>query len=181
MNTESLFLGLLPLLAFVVVDIFAGMRSALLSAVIFAVGEVVYSIWMYHTIDALTVGSFLLVTIFAFFSYRSQNPVYFKLQPVVLGLAFALAFLIFQWMGQPLLLVMMEKYQYMIPEEAREVMLSDTMKPILIRSSVYLGWGFFIHALLVGYSAWKLSNWWWLALRGIGVYVMMGICMWMAR
>ena len=181
MNGESFLLGILPLLAFVVIDSFAGMKSALWSAIGFAILEVVYSLYMYHTLDELTIGSFVLVVIFAFFSFRSKNPMYFKMQPVALGLSFALAFLIFQWMDHPLLIVMLNKYQPMIPEQARTLFQEAHMQLILARASHYLGWGFLLHAGLVAYSALKLSNWWWLMLRGIGVYIMMGICMWMAQ
>jgi intracellular septation protein len=181
MNGETFLLGILPLLAFVVIDSFAGMKSALWSAIGFAILEVVYSLYMYQTLDALTIGSFVLVLLFAFFSYRSQNPLYFKMQPVALGVSFAFAFLVFQWMGKPLLIVMLNKYQPMIPSEARTLFQQPNMQGMLGRTSHYLGWGFLLHGGLVAYSALKLSNWWWLLFRGIGVYVMMGICMWAAR
>ncbi len=181
MNGESFLLGILPLLAFVMIDSFAGMKSALWSAVGFAILEVVYSLYMYRTLDELTIGSFLLVVVFAFFSFRSQNPLYFKMQPVALGLCFSLAFLICHWMGKPLLIVMFDKYQPMLPAEARTIFTQPNMQEMLSRASHYLGWGFLVHGGLVAYSALQLSNWRWLLLRGVGVYVMIGICMWMAR
>ena len=181
MNGESFLLGILPLLAFVVIDSFSGMKTALWSAIAFAILEVVYSLYMYHTLDELTIGSFVLVLIFAFFSYRSKKAIYFKMQPVALGVSFALAFCLFQWMGTPLLIVIFNKYQAMVPAEARAMLAQPNTQDMLGRASYYLGWGFLFHGGLVAYSALRMSNWWWLLLRGIGVYVMMGICMWMAR
>lgn len=173
MNMTTLLFGVLPLIAFVIIDSFAGLKAGIISALLFAALELTYTLVMYKKVDEITLGSLALVLIFGYLSYRSGDSFYFKIQPVILGTLFALAFLVMQWMGKPLLLVLVEKYQYIFPENMRLQMANPAYLHFLAKASHVLGWGFLIHAGLVGYSALYLSNWWWLAMRGIGVYVMM--------
>jgi hypothetical protein len=104
-----------------------------------------------------------------------------KLQPVFLGLAFAAVLLIMQVMGKPLLVVALQKYDTLIPSEFRASLNSPLAKDMLRRVSFILGIGFIVHACAVLYAALRMSNWWWLLIRGVGIYVMMIICVLIAR
>lgn len=173
--------GVLPLLVFVVVDSFAGLKTGVLSAIAFALAEAAYTYYVYRELDGLTIGSLVLVLVFGLFAIKADSPLIFKIQPVVLGLGFGLTLLIMQAMGKPLMVLMAQKYQYLFPAELRERINQPFVLAMFAALSHILGWGFLIHAGLVGYAAFYMSNWWWLAIRGIGLYVMMGICVVLAR
>lgn len=176
MSASAIFLGILPLLAFVLIDSFAGLKSGVIAAIAFALAETAYTLFIYQTIDSLTVGSTVLVLVFGVLSLKSNNAIYLKLQPVVLGVAFGLVLLVMQLLNQPLLVMMVEKYQFMVPEELRSQLIHKTYLTMLARLSGILGFGFLIHAGLVAYSAFYMSKWWWLVFRGIGLYIMLFAC-----
>ena len=181
MSASVLLFGILPLLAFVVIDSFAGLKTGVLAAIVFAVVEAGYTLVVYKTVDGLTVGSLVLVLVFGLLSYRSKKSIYIKLQPVFLGSNFGIVLLVMQALGKPLMVMVAEKYQYAFPEELRATMTSPELMTMVAKLSGVLGWGFLVHAGIIAYSAFKMSNWWWLIIRGIGLYVMLFACVLLAR
>ena len=177
MSTNLILLGLLPLIAFVVIEAKAGLRAGILAAVIIAFLELLYTLVIYKTLDEITIISVITVGIFSYFAYRSNNAVIFKIQPVVLGLVFALMFIVMQFLGKPILSTMAIKYAPMFPPELKDQMKDPIFLYLLERTSFYLGGGFILHASLVAYAAYRMSNWWWLLIRAIGIYIMMVLCM----
>ncbi len=176
MTLSVLFFGMVPLLAFVIIDSFAGLKTGLIAGILFALAEAVYSVIAYGAIDELTIGSTALILIFGFLSFKSQKEIYFKLQPVFLGVTCGLILVVMQAFGKPLLVMMLNKYQLMIPSEMREmIMHPESMRRMAVLSGI-LGWGFLLHAALVAYSAFRMSKWWWLIIRGVGFYVMLFVC-----
>lgn len=176
MSASVILFGILPLLAFVIIDSVLGLKSGVIAAIALAIAEAAYTLVVYQTIDNLTIGSTVLVLFFGLLSLKSNNAIYLKLQPVVLGVAFGLILLVMQLLGKPLLVMMVEKYQFMVPAEFRSQISHPVYVAMLARLSGVLGFGFLIHAGLVAYSAFYMSKWWWLMLRGIGLYVMLFAC-----
>ncbi len=86
-----------------------------------------------------------------------------------------------QALGKPLLVTMVDKYNSIIPVELRQGFNSPIVRDLLARTSLVLGLGFLVHACAVLYAALRMSNWWWLIIRGVGVYVMMFVCVMVAR
>ncbi len=181
MSWSTLLFGILPLIIFVLIDSFAGVKAGVMGAVFFALLEMVYTLVVYGKIDEITLGTFLLVVVFGVLSYRTDNPIFFKLQPVVFGVIVGVVLLVMQALDKPLLVMLMEKYQYMFPEEARARMLDPFVVKQMARVSGILGWGFLLHAGIVGYAAFYMSSGWWLFIRGIGFYGMVFICGLLAR
>ncbi len=179
--TMNLILGLLPLVAFVVIDSFLGLKAGLWAAVILAVGEALYTFFELGSLDWLSIASLVLVLVFGLLSFKSNNAIYMKLQPVFLGLSFGCIVLGLQAFGKPILLLVMEKYSSLVPADMHINTANPQVKKMLSNASFNLGVGFLVHAALVAYAAYRLSNWWWLFIRGIGLYVMMAICVLMAR
>jgi intracellular septation protein A len=177
MNLYDILFGIMPLLIFVIIDTIGGLKSGVIAAIICALAEIIYSLFVYQTIDAFSLGSGLLVLVLGFFSLRSDKPIYIKLQPVVLGLVFALVFLVLQLFGKPLLPLMVEKYQYMLPENYRSAILNPIYTAMLARLSGILGFAFLLHAGLVAYAAFYLNKWWWISIRGPGFYLVLILCM----
>lgn len=176
MDSTILLFGILPLLAFVLIDSFAGLRSGLIAGILIALAEAAYSLFFFGSIDELTIGSTLLIIVFGAISFKTKKDIYFKLQPVFIGLIFGAILLIMDFLDKPLLVMMMEKYQYMLPEEYRNQLSNPNMQILMKDLSGTLGYGFLIHAACVAYSAFKMNKWWWLIIRGIGLYLMMFLC-----
>ncbi|HXW53511.1 MAG TPA: septation protein IspZ [Myxococcota bacterium] len=176
MDVSTLFFGILPLLVFVVIDSFSGLRAGVVAAILFALGEAVYTLIVFQTIDNLTIGSTLLVLVFGVLSLKANNAIFLKLQPVVLGLILGVVLLVMQVLGTPLMVLMVEKYQYMVPEQYRAMVVNPVYLKMLARLSGVLGFGFLLHAALVAWSAFYTSKWWWIAFRGLGFYVMLMLC-----
>ncbi len=176
MNFSTLLMGIIPLILFVIIDTFSGPKAAVITAIIFAIAEVAYSLIVYKKIDSITIGSLLLIVVFGLLTYKTNNAIYFKLQPVIFGVIFGIIFVVMQVADKPLLIVIAEKYKYLMPLQIQQNLTNSAYLNILSRLSFYLGFGFLIHSSIILYSVFYLSNWWWLIIRGIGLYVMMALC-----
>ncbi len=182
MESSTLWFGILPVLAFVILESLAGKRMAIAIALLLAFGEVVFSLAVYGTIDELTILAFVIVLIAGALSIKTDNDLYFKLQPAVVSTLFALIMLVYYFLlDRPLLNLMMHKYfpggaasitGGKVPEEWFQKMLR-----ILSRD---LAFWFLLHAALVTWAALKLSKWWWLAMRVPMLYVLMFVAVFIA-
>lgn len=181
MNISYILFGLLPLVAFVVIDNFMGLRAGLFAAIVLALAEAAYTIYEFGALDSLSIASLILVLLFGLLSLRNNNSLYMKLQPVLLGLCFSCVIITYQIIGKPILILFFEKYGSLIPAALQSQLQNPHMHEMLGRVSLYLGLGFLLHSVLVAYAALRLSNWWWLLIRGIGLYVMMALCVVIAR
>ena len=181
MNLTTFFMGIVPLIIFVLVDSFSGVKAGVIWALIFALAELVYTLIVYRTVDEITLISLGTVVVFGFLSYKTGSALFFKMQPVIFGVLFGVIMLVMQALGKPFLVIIMEKYQYIMPSELRSRIGDPVFIKFLAKCSLTLGVGFILHAGLVAYAALKMSNWWWLGLRGLGVYVMMLFSMLAAR
>ena len=70
MNASVLLFGILPLLAFVIIDSFAGLKHGILAAVLFAIAEAIYTISVYGTVDEITIASLLLSIVISIAAFR---------------------------------------------------------------------------------------------------------------
>lgn len=171
----ALLAGIIPLIVFVLVDSFAGLKAGLITAVVFALLEVVFTLIYFGELDYVTAVSVLLVLGFAGVSYKKKSDHWFKMQPVVLSILFAAILLVSSLIGRPFLYEMALKYQEVFPQ--LKMQLAHPLGHIFYqRSNLFLGFGFLAHAGATYFAAKKLSNWWWIAARGVGFYLVMGIC-----
>ncbi|MCY4643284.1 MAG: hypothetical protein OXB88_01565 [Bacteriovoracales bacterium] len=163
--------GLIPLLLFVIVDSFYGPKAGIVAAAVAATIELVFSLVLFQSVDALTLGSFFLIFVMGWASWKMNGALIFKMQPVVVGLAFSLTLIISYAIGQPILTLLITKYKAQLPPE----FVAHIDNPLILRwfdlSTLFGGLGIFVQSLLVAWAAWKLNNWWWIAFRGIGFYV----------
>ena len=181
MNTAAIFMGVLPLILFVVIDSFSGLKSALISAVIFAVLEVGFSLYLFGDLDFITICSLVLIIVLAGASYYTKSPLHFKLQPVILSAILGLFFLVTFFIGKPVLLIMLLKYQAQLPDVIKEASRIPVFQELCKLTSHYLGYAFLAHAGVTLWAALKLSKWWWIALRGIGFYFFMFLAIIVAK
>ena len=177
MSSYSLLIGIIPLLLFVVVDSLAGLKSALVTTIIAALIEVIYTYATFGELDSVSIISLILVLALSAVSFQKKSAMFLKMQPVVLSLLFAAALIGSWFIGEPLLYTMMMKYGPKMAEAMNPQLLEAFENPVYIRllkiSTPTIGVGFILHAGATAWAALKLSNWWWIAIRGIGFYFFM--------
>lgn len=175
MNYSGLLVGILPLFIFVLVDAFAGLKTALISTVLMAVLEAVLGLYLFHEIDSVTIFSLITVVLFAYISFHKQNAIFIKIQPVLLSTIMGSMLLISYFMGEPLLLTMMSKYKEFYPPEMAMQIETPMFQRLLTLSTLSTGIALFFHAVATAIAAFYLSNWWWLVVRGVGFYLFVGL------
>ena len=167
----TILLGILPLILFVIVDSFMGLKAALITAVVAALIEAAFSIFYLGELDVVTGISCLLIVLLSIMAFMQKSSLIFKLQPVILGVFLGMALLTTYWMGYPLLYKLIYKYETALPSQVRANMDNEHFKRLLIAASHYLGYSLIAHAGLTAWAAVKLSSWWWVICRGVGFYL----------
>src|SRR3989339_998956 len=179
MDVSLLWIGVLPVVIFVILDAFTNKKAAILSAIAFAVAESVFSLIKFGAIDELTVLSLVLVVFFGFLSIKKNNDLYFKLQGPILNVFFAVVLFFFYWiLHKPLFNFMLEKYfgDFMVMFDQRGISREAVMR-LMNGLSRDLGYWLLFHSLITAFAALRLSKWWWFFFRVPFFYAMLFIAM----
>lgn len=181
MNNHSLLLGVIPLIVFVLVDTFSTLKWALISAVVFALIETVYSFYAFGSLDWITGISFLLVGLMSYFAWKKDDEKIFMWQPVIISWVFAVYILGVKLTGTDIFVEMVTKYKDLIPPDLQP----RFQQPLMQRSLAILSWtstiAFTLHGAVTLFSAYKLNKWWWLMARGVGFYLFMGAAVFLSQ
>jgi len=171
MDLSSLLLDLVPLLVFVVLDGMGNVRYAVVGAVLAAALELAYSHFWLGGIDAFSLVFAALILVFAALSYRFNNPLFFKFKPVAIGLITALVLLVTSAISQPALLSMADRYTEALPDTMRALLADTAVRQLLARTNLFLGFTLALHAAATAWAALNLNRWWWFAISGPGLYI----------
>jgi intracellular septation protein A len=167
--------GLIPLIVFAIVDMFASLRVALISAMVIAVLEAVWSYHYFGEVDSLTWVSLGLLLVMAGASYRMKSDKLFKFQPVVLAGVMASALGYFQLKGDPLIVQMMPKVAIFLPEDKQPLFTNPIVISMMARLDALLIVTFLVHGLLIAWAAIRSTTLVWLIVRGVGFYVLCAV------
>lgn len=170
MNSNFFLMGILPLLLFVIVDSFLGVKKAAIFTVVAGFGELAYSYYYFGEIDQFSIITIVTIICFGGVSYRFNKGIYIKLQPVMMSFIFAIALIYSYVVHAPLLLDFAVKYSHLLPKANQELLKSDYFRELLKMCTLTMGVGIFFHGIVTWISAIYMSNWWWLAIRGVGFY-----------
>jgi hypothetical protein len=129
----------------------------------------------------VTIFSLVTVVFLAYISFHKQNALFIKIQPVLLSLVMGSTLTISYLMGAPLFLTMMTKYKAFYPPEMAARVSDPEFLHLLRVSTLSCGIALYFHALATGIAAFFLSNWWWLAVRGVGFYLFIGLAFFIQR
>jgi hypothetical protein len=171
MDLQFFFLGILPLLLFVVVDIKYGMKAGIVTAVVVAL---ILGIWMYiktGQVDPIAVFEIAFLIVLGAISVKLKNSKFFKFQPTIIGIMIALYIGYLQFFVEPILIHYRPMAVALRPE-MEQLLMSPHMTTLFTIISLHLIPLFFIHALMCGYAALKLGNMAWIFTR-ILVYPML--------
>jgi intracellular septation protein len=167
---KSLFFGgLLPIVAFTVIEDQYGTIAGIIAGLAFGLGEVCFEYYQDKKVSTITlVGNGMLLLLGAV-SLISEDGIWFKLQPAIFELLFTGILWGSLLMGKNILVAMAEKQGQVFP---------DILKVRMNGISFRLGIFFLIQAALATWAAFYWSTQAWALLKGVGLTV--SLIFWMA-
>lgn len=177
MNSLMALQGLLPLIVFAIVDIFAGVRTAIIAAIIFALIEAAWSYHAFGEVDRLTWISLGLVVVMGAIAFKMRSELLFKFQPVALAGFSAAALAYFHFFDTPLMLQMVPKIIPVLPEAQQKLIQDPRMIAMISRLDAMMIIVFVIHGVLVAWAAMHKSTLYWLVMRGAAFYALLAVVM----
>lgn len=157
--------GLLPVIAFSVIDEYGGPVWGVVAGMVFGVGEILYEKFTLGRVETMTwIGNGLLLALGAI-SFATQSGVWFKLQPAILETVMGLLMVGSVLLGRPFLVLMARKQGVLsqVPPPLVPVM-ENGMRGFTWRVGVF----FLIHAAIAAYAALYWSTRAWAILKGVG-------------
>ena len=156
------FAGLLPVIAFTLIEEYYGTLAGLIAGMVFGFGEIIYELVKYKKVQKMTwFGNGLLITL-GTVSLISSEGLWFKLQPALMEGLFALILWGSILMKKPLLIFLAEQQGQSFP---------DSVKPKMSGVTFRVGLFFAVHAGLAVWAALDWSTTAWALLKGIGLTV----------
>ncbi len=159
--------GLLPVIAFTVIEEVYGTVAGLIAGMIFGVGEIVWEWRTQGRVDPITWGGNALLLVLGAVSLFTNEGIWFKLQPSILEGAMTAA-LWGSWILKKPLLLAMSRKQGAVPEGAPpefKAILESGMSGMTLRLGVF----FALHSALAVWAALHWSTAAWAALKGVGL------------
>ncbi len=154
--------GLLPVIAFTLIEEYYGIIPGLIAGMIFGLGEIIWELYRHKKVQKITwIGNGMLLGLGAI-SLISSEGIWFKLQPALMEGAFAIVLWGSLVVKKPLLVYLAEQQGQQFPE-----IIKSRMVGITFRTGIF----FAIHAVLATWAAleWSTTNW--ALLKGIGLTV----------
>lgn len=154
--------GLLPVIAFTVIEDQYGTIAGIIAGMIFGLGEVLYEYLTIKKVSTMTWVGNLLILILGGVSLISSEGLWFKLQPALFEGFFALGLWLSVLLKKNILVLMAEKQGATFPE-----FMKSKMDGICIR----LGFFFALHTGLAIWAALAWTTTQWALLKGVGLTV----------
>lgn len=175
MNGWMIFLTVFPLVIYVVVDSYAGLKTGIWSAVAVSALVTAGFFILIGGIEWEGLFVFLLMVGSAYLSVTKEDPIYFKLQPMLTGIGSASVMAYYQFFDQPLIVKFLPQMKKMVTNLEHRALLDDpNVLKVMISLNLYLIVFSFLHALLMAFAALKWSNTWWIVMKAAGVPFVVG-------
>jgi intracellular septation protein len=154
--------GLLPIIAFSVIEDHYGPVWGTVAGMAFGLGEIIFEKLRYKKVSTITWVGNLMILGLGSISIVSQNGIWFKLQPALFEAFFALLLWGSLLAKKNMLLMMAEKQGNTLPENVR---------PLMNGMAFRMGLFFAIHAGIATWAAfdWTTTQWAWL--KGAGLTI----------
>jgi len=152
--------GLLPVIAFTVIEEKYGTVAGLIAGIVFGLGEVLFEIIKYKKVSSMTwIGNGLLFSLGGASLFLNDG-LWFKLQPAIIEFGMFIFLSGSCFIKKPILKLMIEKQNPEIPE-----FIKQSLSGITLRLSFFM----LAHALLATYAAFFWSSESWAVLKGLGL------------
>lgn len=156
------FAGLLPVIAFTVIEDQYGTIAGLIAGMVFGVGEICFELYKHKRVQKITwIGNGLLLVLGGV-SLISDEGIWFKMQPAIMEAVFAVALWVSWFIKKPLIVVLAEQQGQKLP---------DFMKSRMSGMTFRMGIFFAAHAVLATWAALHWSSNAWAMLKGVGLTV----------
>ena len=157
--SSLVFGGLLPVIAFTVIEEAYGPLWGVAAGLLFGLGEMIWEFTSTGKISPITLGANGLLLFLGTIAWLASDGIWFKLQPALMEAFFGLALILSSLSGRPLLLLLAEKQgQTIVP----------AMRDFFSGINIRLGFFFCLHALLATWAALSWSTRAWALLKGAG-------------
>ncbi len=175
MNATYFLLIVIPIIAFVAVDAFAGLRAGVISAMLLALIAFCANIYLIKTFEASSLIEPILILLLGWITLKFKDPRFIKFQPVITNGVFAVLLMYYQIFDTPFLQKYMPLFSHTMPPETQGIIMSPQFLVCMGALSKHLIYLFIVHGALVTWAALRLSNWWWLAARLAGYPMMIAL------
>ena len=159
--------GLLPLFVFIIADEIWGTQVGMYVAIGFGIAQLIIIYFKEKRLDSFVILDTLLITVMGGISIILENEIFFKLKPALIGLIFCSILAISAFTKVDIMLAMSKRYM-------NNMTLNDTQIKAFKNSQKVLFFIFFIHTLLVFYSAFYMSKEAWAFISGGLFYIIFG-------
>lgn len=182
MSIEIIFLGLVPLIVFAVIDSFFSLKAALIGASIAVAIEAGFSIYLIGEVDKFTLYNMLLIIVFAGLAWKFKSAKFFKMQPAIMSTLFGIFLAGSYLMDQPLLSEFVIKYQDALKDSLKEqphlisAITNPEMLKLFAETTFTSGIMLFGHAAICAYTALKMGNLAWILARA-SFYIFLFVAM----
>ncbi len=171
MTVTMALLGLLPLIAFVLIDWYFDAKRGIYAAIVLSLLLVVVFYFIDGGFDSTLAIEAGLIVMLGAIALKMNNALFFKFQPVLVGVCLSLFLSYFQFFDQPYLVKLLPRVAHMMPQ-AKDALESPQMIALLSRVSGQMIGLFLFHAGLVALAAVRGSNIVWVMTR-IAIYPLM--------
>ncbi len=154
--------GLLPIIAFTVIEDQYGPLWGTVAGMIFGSGEIIFEAVKYRKVSTITWIGNLMILILGGLSIISQDGIWFKLQPALFEGFFALMLIGSVVIKKPLLPLMAEK-------QGTEI--NPVVRPLMTGMTFRLGIFFAVQGLIATWAAYYWSTAQWALLKGFGLTI----------
>ncbi|HWU44277.1 MAG TPA: septation protein IspZ [Bdellovibrio sp.] len=154
--------GLLPVIAFTLIEEYYGTIAGLIAGMIFGVGEICWELYRHKKVQKITwIGNGMLLVLGGI-SLISSEGLWFKLQPALMEGIFTLMCWGSLLIGKNLIVYLAEQQGQQLPD-----IVKPRMKGLTFRIGLFFG----IHTALAVWAAisWSTTNW--ALLKGVGLTV----------
>jgi len=165
--------GLLPVIAFTIIEDRFGTLWGLVAGMVFGVGEILYEWIKLRKVDAFTWAGNGMLLVLGGVSLVTNEGIWFKLQPAIIEAVTAVLFCGSVFLGKPLMAGLLKK-QLAAQQAAGQpgpqppLELAPWLVPLLAGATFRFGLLFAAHAALATWAALKWSTAAWAMLKGIG-------------
>lgn len=161
-------IGFLPILIFLIADLFYGPIIGIYIALGFGILELIYFYFKNKKVEKFILYDILLLLFFGFISLSFENALFFKLKPAVMQLVVVALLAVHGFTRLPVLLNMLKRYlPAMELPAAQRALLKKTVQILAVI--------LFAHTLLIVYSAFYMSKEWWAFISGGLFYVIFAL------
>lgn len=154
MSATTLLVAILPIVVFVILDIYATPKVAIGMSVLAAIAVGIVNYLLLDDWDHSITAEIVLFLIFGVISLKMKNKTLFKFQPVAMGLALS-AFLLWQEIFYQSYFLRAATLMAKLNPELQPILESQQMQEGLSRFSQHAIPAFFVHALILAWVAIK--------------------------